>query len=290
MRSNTITEEKDHIDYRDISRDEVLNNKYLKVYLVEDKIDIYNDIARVMANKLTENNKKSIKTSFILPVGPRGQYKRFAHICNSEKISCKDLITINMDEFLDDESNLIPKDHPLSFRGFMDRNLFSLLDDELKINPLNIIFPDPKDISMAGQIIEDIGGADICFGGIGINGHIAFNEPIEKEEIDNNSFIELKTRMLDVAKETIIVSSLKCGGDIDLIPKRCITLGMAEIFKSKELRFYMEHDYQNTALIRSILEDSNPFFPATYIKGHRNSSITVSKNVLVNKKGENVCL
>jgi len=280
MKTNTITEEKANIKYRNIDRDEILNNKYLRTSIVEDKIDIYNDIARVMAKKLVENNKKGIKTSFILPVGPRGQYKRFAHICNTERISCRDLITINMDEFLDDRDNLIPKDHPLSFRGFMDRNLFSLLDDKLKLKHSNIFFPDPKNITLLGDLIEDMGGADICFGGIGINGHLAFNEPICESKIGSNEFMGLKTRILDVAKETIIMSSLKCGGNIDLIPKRCITLGMAEIFKSKKLKFYLEHGWQHTVLIRSIFEDPKPSFPATLIKVHKNSSITISKNVL----------
>jgi len=267
-------------DYGDISRNEILNNKYLNVNIVEDRIDIYNDIARAMANKLIKNNKKGIKTSFILPVGPRGQYTRFVHICNSEKISCRDLITINMDEFLDDRGSLIPKDHPLSFRGFMDRNLFSRLDDELKIKPLNIFFPDPNNLIEIEDLLKNIGGADICFGGIGINGHLAFNEPINTSEIDSGEFIGLKTRILDVAKETIIMSSLKCGGNIGLIPRKCITLGMAEIFKSKELRFYLEHGWQHTVLLRSIFEHPNSIFPATFIKKHRNSSITVSKNIL----------
>ncbi len=280
MRSNTITEKKDHIDHRDISTEEILNNKYLKVYLVEDKIDIYNDMVRVMVNKLNQNNKKGIKTSFILPVGPRGQYKRFAHICNSEKISCRDLITINMDEFLDDKSSLIPKDHPLSFRGFMDREFFSLLDNELRLKPSNIYFPDPKNLTQIEDLLKDIGGADICLGGIGINGHLAFNEPISESKISNSEFMGLKTRVLDLSRDTIVTSSFKCGGNIGLIPGKCITLGMMEIFKSKELKFYLEHGWQYTILVRSIFENSSPDCPATFIKEHKNSSITVSKNVL----------
>jgi len=109
--------------------------------LAGSKIDIYNKIARVMANKPKENNKKEISTSFILPVGPKGQYKRFARICNAEKISCRNIITINMDEYLDDSDNLIPEKHPLSFRGFIKENLFHLLDDNLKMKPENIFSP-----------------------------------------------------------------------------------------------------------------------------------------------------
>lgn len=68
-----------------------------------------------MVTKLKGNNKKGVLTSFILPVGPKGQYKRFARICNMEKISCKNLITINMDEYLDDNGNYISEDHPPEF-------------------------------------------------------------------------------------------------------------------------------------------------------------------------------
>ena len=85
-----------------------------------------------------------------------------------------------------------------------------------------------------------------------------------------------------MSKETIIMSSLKCGGNIELIPKRCITIGMMEIFKSKELRLYLEHDYQYSVLVRAIFEQHNPEFPASFIKDHRNSCITISKNVLKN--------
>ena len=123
----SLAQETNKIDFFKISEEEILNNTRIKVCLVEDKTDIYNDIARVMANKLKENNQKGNITSFIIPVGPTGQYKRFAAICNAEKISCKNLITINMDEYLDDRGNYIPENHLLSFRGFMKENLFHLL-------------------------------------------------------------------------------------------------------------------------------------------------------------------
>ena len=171
----------------------------------------------------------------------------------------------------------------------MEKNLFNLLNHELRVKPENIFFPNPKDIDRVSDLIDDIGGADICFGGIGINGHIAFNEPISPYKKTSDEFMRSKTRILDLAYETIIMTSLKCNGNMDMIPKRCITLGMSDIFKSKELRFYLEHDYQNAALIKSIFEEPNPYFPASYIKLHRNSTITISKNVMISKKGENEC-
>ena len=275
-----LIKEKDKVKYFNISEDQVLSNKEIKVYLVEGRIDIYNDIARVMANKLRENNQKGIITSFILPVGSRGQYKRFARICNLERISCKNLITINMDEYLDDSDNLIPESHPLSFRGFMRKNLFDPLDDDLKVKPDNIFFPDPDNTSEIENLIDEIDGADMCFGGIGINGHIAFNEPIDENLITVDEFRRLKTRVLDVSRDTIIINSLRYGGHTEFIPRRCITVGITEIFMSKEIRFYLEHDWQSAVLRKAIFEEPNPSFPVTFLKEHENSSITVSKNVL----------
>lgn len=279
MKSYSI-KEMDKVNYFNISEDEILNNDRIKVHLVGNRTDIYNEMARVMANKIKENNQKGNTTSFILPVGPKGQYRRFAGICNTESISCKNLITINMDEYLDDNDNLISEYSPISFRGFMRQNLFDLLDDDLKIKPENIFFPDPDNTSQIEKVISEIGGVDICFGGIGINGHIAFNEAMDEKSITTEEFKKLRTRVLDISRDTIVINSLEYGGHTEFIPQRCITIGMAEIFMSKELRFYLEHDWQSAVLRKVIFEKPTPSFPATFLKEHKNSSITLSENVL----------
>ncbi len=220
----SLTKEANKVNFCEINEDDILGNNKIKVYLVETNVDIYNDIAGVVANKLRENNEKEALTSFILPVGPTGQYRRFARICNIEKISCKNLVTINMDEYLDDNDNFMKEDSPLSFRGFMRKNLFDLLEDSLRIKPENIYFPDPENIKKIEKVIEELGGVDICFGGVGINGHIAFNEPpMDKRLITVDEFRRLKTRVLDVSRDTIIINSLKYGGHTEFIPRRCIT-------------------------------------------------------------------
>jgi len=277
---NYSIKEIDKVNNFNISEDEILNNNKIKIYLVENKIDIYNEIARVMADRLKENNKKGTATSFILPVGPRGQYRRFAAICNMENISCKNLITINMDEYLDDNDNLILENNPLSFRGFMKKDLFDLLEDDLKVKPENIFFSDPDNTSQIEKVISEIGGIDICFGGIGINGHIAFNEPIGEELITADEFKSIKTRVQDISPNTILINSIEYGGHTEFIPRRCITIGMAEIFMSKELRFYLEHNWQSAVLRRAIFEKPTPSFPVTFLKEYKNSSITLSENVL----------
>ena len=271
---------KSSCDEFEIREDQIINNGKIKTYLVESNIDIYNDIARSMANKLKENNRDGVITSFILPVGPKGQYKRFARICNLEKISCRRLITINMDEYLDGDDQLITERHPLSFRAFMKVNLFDLLDDDIKIKPENIYFPDPNNLGEINKVIKELNGVDICFGGVGINGHIAFNEPIDEDCISCKEFLRLKTRILDVSRETVMINSLKYGGNTEIIPKRCVTIGMDEIFMARELRFYLEHNWQSAVLRKIIFDKQTPAFPVSFICEHKNSSITISENVL----------
>ena len=88
--------------------------------------------------------------------------------------------------------------------------------------------------------------------------------------------------MLDVPKDTIIVNSLKYGGHTEFIPRRCITIGMAGIFMAKELRFYLEHNWQSVVLRKAIFGKSTPSFPVMFLKEHKNSSIIASKNFLRN--------
>lgn len=95
---------------------------------------------------------------------------------NEQNISLKNVWFINMDEYLTDEKTWIPKEHKLSFRGFMDRTVYTKVKPELLMPEEQRVFPDPKDPGHIQDVIEKLGGVDICFGGIGINGHVAFNE------------------------------------------------------------------------------------------------------------------
>ena len=258
----------------------ILTFNEIKISIMNKNTDIYNDIARRMANKLKENNDKDLKTVFILPVGPRGQYRYFVKICNNENISCNNLITVNMDEFLDNNNNQLPKSSPFNFRTFMYNNFFNILKSRIKINPENIFFPDSKNQGELYKLLNEFGGADICFLGVGINGHVAFNEPISEDLITVNEFKKLKTRILDVSEETIIMTSLKYGGCLENVPRKCITIGMAEILLSKEIRIYLEHSHQAAILKKICYSKPTTEIPVTILKEHFNYSLTISKKVL----------
>ena len=149
------------------------------------------------SENITKNGEKTV---FICPVGPVGQYPYFVDMVNEQNISLKNVWFINMDEYLDDEKQWISKDHPLSFRGFMQRTVYDKVRPELVMPEDQRVFPDPNHPEYISELIEKLGGVDICFGGIGINGHVAFNEA--DPSLTNEEFLAQKTRVLKITKET----------------------------------------------------------------------------------------
>ncbi len=267
-------------DIMSIPPEELGKGSPIKVEILERRADVANDFARVMAAKIRENNALGKPTAFILPVGPTGQYRRLARLCNLEGLSCRNLITINMDEYCLADGRWVPFDHPMGFRGFMEREFFSLLDDDKKVRQENIVFPDPQDLEALPRRIEDVGGVDIAFGGIGINGHIAFNEAMSEEEISAEEFRELSTRLIDLAAETVAINAATgVGGDLKAVPPKAVTVGMKEILAARQLHFYLDWPWQRAVVRRALHGPVTPAFPASFLQTHPQSTITMSAEV-----------
>lgn len=253
----------------------------VRVEILESNEDLYHDMARTMINQVRASQEAGRPAVFILPVGPVGQYRRLARICNLERISLRNLVSINMDEYLDDAGNWLPLDLPLSFRGHMQRQFLDLMDPRLAPPPENIIFPDPHQPEAIQQRIDDLGGVDICYGGIGINGHIAFNEPPEPgEQCSKEEFAARPTRVVELTRETRTINSVTVAdGNIEIIPRLAVTVGMKEILAAREIRLYANRDWQR-AIVRRVLHGPvTPAVPASYIQEHPHASLTLTEFV-----------
>lgn len=222
------------------------------------------------------------KVVFILPVGPVGQFDLVAEICNEQRIDLRDLVIINMDEYLTpDGSDFIPVSDPLSFHRHMEEHFYSKLASELRPPPSQRVFPSPSDPAMVPKLISDLGGCDVCFGGIGITGHVAFNDPPEPgEEISLESFANSSTRIVKLSRETLLINSVTtCRGNIDRIPKLAVTVGMKEILESRKVRIYMNRFWQS-AVVRKILHGPvTPAVPASLLQNHGDVLFTITDYV-----------
>jgi glucosamine-6-phosphate deaminase len=213
----------------------------------------------------------------IVPVGPVDQFPVLATRINQRGIDCRDVMLINMDEYLTDDDQWIARDHPLSFRGYMDRKFYDLLDPSLAPAPSHRVFPDPHRCGELVGMIDQRGGVDAVFGGIGINGHIAFNEPPEPgEEVAVEQFATRPTRVLNLSRETRTINSVTVGGELSIVPRRAVTVGMVEILAARRLRFYCNRPWQRAVVRRALHGPLAAACPASLLRTHPDARLGVA--------------
>ena len=251
-------------------------------------IDIYKDkettfkaMADLMCDTIVENNKKACRTLFIGPLGPVGLYKYFVKRVNEEKISLKNLTIINMDEYMLDDHTICGTDFKLSFEKAMYELCYNKIDKDLLMDESQRIFPTLDNKDLITKVIEDHGGVDICFGGIGITGHIAFNEPPQEgENITEEEFVNSSTRVVRIAQETRVVNSMdEYKGAYYMMPKYAITIGLKEILGSKKIRLYCFRDWHKSVVRRASFGDCNIEFPASLLQKHKDARIGISEEL-----------
>ncbi len=254
------------------------NGPKLPVVVMEDNAAVFQSMAQEMVQEIKENNRRDRRTVFICPVGPVGQYPYFVELVNKGEISLKNVWFINMDEYLDDEKNWVPADHPLSFRGFMQRNVYGKIKEELLMPEEQRVFPDPKNLDRIPKLIEELGGVDICFGGIGINGHVAFNEAdpsLTKEE-----FLNQKTRVLEITKETRTANAIgDFNGALEDMPRYCVTIGMYEISHAAKIRLGCFRNWHRAVVRRAAYGEATSDFPVSLLQEHPDINLKITEFV-----------
>ena len=191
----------------------------------------YDEMSRWAANHIVETINKFNPTAekpFILglPTGstPIGTYRELIRLHKEGKISFQNVVTFNMDEYV-----RIPENHPESYHSFMWNNFFSHID--IKKENVNILNGNAEDLEAEcaryEAKIKTYGGIDLFMGGIGPDGHIAFNEP--------GSSLTSRTRVKTLTTDTIIANSRFFDNDINKVPKTALTVGVGTITDAKEV-------------------------------------------------------
>lgn len=263
------------VDYRTIPSSELGKGSNIGLEICECEQDLYWKMAIEVAELIQENNEKGEDTVMIIPYGPVGPYSRLVYLINKYRISLKNCWFIAMDEYLTDDKEYLDKSDPLSFRGGLDRVFYHQVDEELNIPKEQRFFPDPKAPEKVWETISNRGKLDMCWGGVGITGHIAFNEPPEPgEEMTDEMFLSLPTRILTIARETRTINAfMNAGADLDAIPPTCITVGMKEIFFARKIRMCMPREW-NAAMLRKVLHGPiSSHVPCSLFQNHDDAKI-----------------
>lgn len=183
--------------------------------------------AQYIVNRILEHQAKSDKPFVLgLPTGstPLATYKELINLHKAGKVSFKNVITFNMDEYVG-----LPEEHPESYHSFMARNFFDHVD--VPKENINILNGNAEDLATECAAYEAkiaaAGGIDLFMGGVGEDGHLAFNEPF--------SSLVSRTRVKSLTYDTIVVNSRFFDGDISKVPTTALTVGVGTVMDAKEV-------------------------------------------------------
>lgn len=247
------------------------------VTLLPTDVDLYHEIARTMFELIEARNLKGLPACFIVPVGPVGQYERLARLVNERGLSLRRVTLIQMDEYMTSPTALIDADHPLSFRRHLREHFFDRLHPDLAPPSENWIVPSPQDIGNVARAIERAGGVQMCIGGIGITGHVAFNDPPALEE-PSERFAKLGTRVVRLSLETRVINAVTAAsGNIDAIPPWAVTVGMKEILEAERIRIYMNRPWQRAIVRRWVHGPITSQVPASLLQTHGDVHLTITE-------------
>ncbi len=123
------------MDYYRITPQELGQDARIPILKLGDSGEVFYELAKEMVDTIRQNNRAGRRTVFICPVGPVGQYPIFRRLVREENLSLQNCWFLNMDEYLGEDGKWLPKEHPLSFRGFMEREVYSCLPPELLMPP-----------------------------------------------------------------------------------------------------------------------------------------------------------
>lgn len=199
-----------------------------------------------------------------LPTGstPLDTYAELARMCAAGEISFKNVITFNMDEYVN-----LPEEHPESYHSFMWNNFFSHID--IKKENVHILNGNAKDLMAECEAyekaIEDAGGIDLFMGGVGPDGHLAFNEP--------GSSLSSKTRIKTLTTDTIIANSRFFEGNLDLVPKQALTVGIGTVMAAKEVLLVCSGHNKARALQHIIDGSVSHKWTASILQMHQHSIV-----------------
>ncbi|KAI8332216.1 glucosamine-6-phosphate isomerase 1 [Chlamydoabsidia padenii] len=194
-----------------------------------------------------------------LPTGssPIGVYHKLVDFYKAGGVSFEHVVTFNMDEYVG-----LPSNHPQSYHTFMWNHLFKHVN--IKKENVHILNGNAEDLDEECRRFEakiaELGGIELFLGGIGPDGHIAFNEP--------GSSLTSRTRVKTLAYETIIANARFFDGEVSKVPKLALTVGVATVMDAREVVVIITGAHKAIALAKCIEEGVNHMWTVSAIQMH----------------------
>ena len=230
--------------------------------------------ADYMIQSIVNANLRGKKLVVVLPTGPI-DYRPFVDRVNADKVLLKNLHVFMMDEYCKDEKTLVDEDHPLSFRRFIRTTLMDAVDPKLRLPDGNLLFPDPANPGCFDARIEELGGVDVVFGGFGVTGHLAFNDPPDEEsECTVENVRDSATRVLRISRETITQNAIGgTRGLLELVPPLAVTIGMKPMLSARKIHQDLLRKWHSGVFRKCLFGPVTPKVPGSFLQQHSNVTV-----------------
>ena len=231
---------------RAISRSEITQhpNKNFCIRVIEDdQAFLFSYLLHIVTGIKQALDEGRNRYVLILPA-PNPYYALVAKMINDLNIPCHHVHTFNMDEYADQDGRTAPRGFKGGFQYWMYHDLFDRIRPELRMPESQIHFPNDQNVGDYSKTIEDLGGADVCYGGIGWAGHVAFFEPHLGEPFVNDleGYLDQGARIVDLHPITICQNSLYAdagsAGDWSWVPPKAATIGPRDLKNAKRVSFW----------------------------------------------------
>ena len=204
----------------------------LKITILKDEEFAFHQVMAIFG-RIKQAADEGRRHVIILP-NPEPLYASVAFLCNKFRVNCRHLYTFNMDECADQDGNIAPETWENSFLFNMKRNFYAKLDPDLRPPESQVVGPTNANFAHYGKMIEDLGGADVCYGGIGWSGHVAYIEPGSDAfpPLPMDEWIKIGPRVVTLTPFTILQNCLLedtgISGDWSSMPPKGATIGPKE--------------------------------------------------------------
>jgi len=242
----------------------------MRIIIHDNKQTLAKWVAHYVAKKINDFKPSKDRPYVLgLPTGssPIGTYKELSALCKAGKVSFKNVITFNMDEYVG-----LPETHPESYHYFMKSNLFDNVD--IPAGNVNILNGNAKDLEKEcadyEERIKKAGGIHLFLGGIGPDGHIAFNEP--------GSSLTSRTRIKTLTMDTQIANSRFFDNDINKVPKTALTVGVGTVMDAKEVLIIVNGYNKSRALKMAVEEGVNHMWTVSMLQLHQHAIIACDED------------
>lgn len=264
------------IPYSDLETHPARNTPFR---LCQDSAHMGELMARELVDEIRDRDARGETMRAIIPCGPSCWYRPFTELVNREGVSLRRLVVFHMDECLDWQGRELPRRHPYSFRGEMERLFYAPVDPQLAVPEENRNWLSPATME---QVRERIWAApiDITYGGWGQDGHIAYNQtrrhPFSHITIDD--LRDAGIRIQDNNIDTILALAQRTFGTAyQFVPPMSITLGIKECLSARKVRLFSDTGaWKQTALRVALFGPVTPEYPITLLQEHPDALITAT--------------